>query len=65
MQGADQEFLFSDEDECASGTDSCICFAGLGVLGCVESCVNTVGSYTCGCNAGFALDADGVTCIGR
>lgn len=28
-------------------------------------CRNTIGSYTCRCNQGFALDEDGIRCIGK
>jgi hypothetical protein len=41
----------TDIDECATGTDNCSDNA---------SCTNTVGSFSCACNAGYS--GDGVTC---
>ena len=41
----------ADVDECALGTDTCHTNA---------SCTNTVGSYACACNPGFA--GDGMSC---
>ena len=44
---------FIDLDECTTGSDSCD----------VNSvCQNTVGSYTCSCNAGYT--GDGKPCNG-
>ncbi|RKH14836.1 hypothetical protein D7V97_01700 [Corallococcus sp. CA053C] len=40
-----------DVNECAAGTDNCNDNA---------TCTNTVGSFTCACNAGY--EGDGVTC---
>ncbi|GMU01565.1 hypothetical protein KH5H1_56850 [Corallococcus caeni] len=40
-----------DANECAAGTDNCDENA---------TCTNTVGSFTCACNAGY--EGDGVTC---
>ena len=45
--------LFSDIDECSGGTHSCS-----------QICINVLGSFFCGCNRGYLLDADGTTCIG-
>ena len=45
--------MFSDIDECSDGTDDCS-----------ETCINTVGSFACGCNSGYVLDDDGVICNG-
>ena len=42
-----------DIDECSLSTDRCD-----------QSCQNTVGSYTCSCNAGYTLDGNGQTCDG-
>ena len=42
-----------DIDECANNTDNCI-----------QTCTNTEGSFTCGCNDGYILDSDGTTCNG-
>ena len=48
---------FIDLDECTTGSDSCD----------VNSvCQNTVGSYTCSCNAGYTGDGkpcNGILCI--
>ena len=33
--------------------------------GCAHTCTNSVGSYACSCNIGFALDADNHGCIGK
>jgi hypothetical protein len=41
-----------DVDECA------------GVNDCQQLCENTVGSYSCSCNIGFTLQADGRNCTG-
>ena len=32
---------------------------------CEQSCTNTVGSFVCGCNAGFELQSDGRSCNGE
>ena len=45
--------MFSDIDECSDGTDDCS-----------QTCTNTVGSFICGCNSGYELDSDGLTCNG-
>lgn len=45
--------FLSDNDECALGTNHCS-----------QNCRNTVGSYTCSCNAGYRLNADGQRCDG-
>ena len=42
-----------DIDECSDGTHYCS-----------QTCTNTVGSFTCGCNYGYLLDVDGTTCNG-
>ena len=31
---------------------------------CTQICTNTEGSFTCECNSGYQLDADGTTCNG-
>jgi len=41
-----------DLDECAQGTSQCS-----------QICLNTPGSFTCGCQPGFQLDFDGRGCI--
>ena len=33
--------------------------------GCAHTCTNSVGSYACSCNTGFALDTDNHGCIGK
>ncbi|KAI8505851.1 dendrite reproteinration, partial [Branchiostoma belcheri] len=38
-------------DECAADIDNC-----------AQVCINTDGSFTCGCNDGYVLNADGVSC---
>ena len=43
----------ADVDECAMGIDNCD-----------QNCANTMGSYTCTCNAGYQLNSDGHTCNG-
>ncbi|XP_072042492.1 uncharacterized protein [Amphiura filiformis] len=45
------EYSCDDIDECAAGTDNCDPNA---------ACTNTVGFFTCECNAGFT--GDGITC---
>ena len=42
-----------DEDECTVGDDFCD-----------QTCTNTVGSYTCGCNHGYVLNSNGYSCDG-
>ena len=44
-------FFNVDVDEC--GADSCS-----------QTCTNTQGSFTCGCNDGYVLNVDGTTCDG-
>ena len=46
--------IITDIDECAEGTGQC-----------VHNCHNTIGSYTCSCNTGYRLNADGFTCVGN
>ena len=46
--------MFADIEECAVGTDNCAATA---------TCTNTLGSFTCACNAGYS--GDGVTCTGE
>ena len=31
---------------------------------CSQTCTNTEGSFTCGCNSGYELDVDGTSCNG-
>ena len=46
-------FCNVDVDECDEDTD-----------GCSQTCTNTVGGFTCGCNDGYVLNVDGTTCDG-
>ena len=50
-------------DECAAGTDECVCAPDL--VSCNVHCSNIDGSYICGCSAGYDVQADGLTCIGE
>ena len=54
--------FFLDYDECNTATDDCVCSR---LPGCISTCTNTpLGSYTCGCIAGFTLAIDERTCEG-
>ena len=44
----------ADIDECARDTD-----------GCEHNCINSVGSYFCSCNTGYALTMDSKNCTGE
>ena len=44
-------YTTSDINECSSGTHNC-----------AQVCNNTAGSFTCSCNSGFTLAADGRSC---
>ena len=46
-------FYNVDVDECGDDTD-----------GCSQTCTNTEGSFTCGCNDGYMLNVDGTSCDG-
>ena len=46
-------YPFQDIDECTEGTDRC-----------EQNCHNNVGSYTCTCNTGYRLNANGYGCDG-
>ena len=35
-----------------------------GIDDCSQTCTNTNGSFTCGCNNGYLLDVNGATCNG-
>ncbi len=52
---------FADINECLLNSHTCTCGT---LTGCAAFCIDTEGSYTCGCSAGFDLAADGQTCIG-
>ena len=45
--------IHPDIDECSDGTHDCS-----------QTCTNTIASYTCGCNTGYLLETDGITCSG-
>ena len=45
---------------CCTDIDEC----GLGTHQCAQNCSNTVGSYTCSCQTGYTLNADGQHCDG-
>lgn len=45
--------LFADIVECHTDEHNCS-----------QDCSNTVGSFKCGCRAGYSLQEDGVTCTG-
>ena len=44
----------TDINECLANTNNC-----------AQTCSNTVGSFTCGCNSGFTLDSNAQTCSGE
>ena len=54
--------LFLDIDECTTGAHVCTCD---NLAGCSPVCLDTVGSYTCDCSAGFTISGDGITCLGE
>ena len=43
----------SDINECTSRSHNC-----------AQACTNTAGSFTCSCNSGYTLAADGHSCTG-
>lgn len=45
---------FSDVNECLTNNG-----------GCSQTCTNSVGSFSCGCNTGYLLANDGRTCNGE
>ena len=55
-----------DIDECdPTNINLCTC-DGLEVDGCISTCVDTDGAYTCTCSGGgFEVDTDFHTCIGK
>lgn len=45
--------IFVDINECLTNNGNCS-----------STCNNTVGSYSCSCESGYALDVDGHNCTG-
>ena len=45
-------YLFSDINECEDDH------------GCSQICINKIGTFTCECNDGYILQADGKQCLG-
>ena len=52
----------SAENECLTGSHDCSCND---LEGCAVTCVDSVGTYSCYCNAGFVLFTDRLTCIDK
>ena len=46
-------FFSSDIDECSDGTHNCSVI-----------CTNTEGNFICGCDIGYLLDTEEITCNG-
>ena len=46
-------FFNADIDECFEGTNNCS-----------QTCTNTEGNFTCGCNDGYRLDSNERSCNG-
>ena len=42
-----------DRNECLANADDCD-----------QICIDTIGSYSCSCNAGYTLASDGRQCLG-
>eukprot|EP00731_Ephydatia_muelleri_P037516 Em0494g1a len=42
---------YPDTNECATNNGNC-----------AQTCINSIGTYTCSCNIGYTLNADGRTC---
>jgi hypothetical protein len=53
--------IVADLDECAVPSHACTCS---GLLGCISTCTNSIGSYTCGCNTGFEINVAATDCLG-
>ena len=47
-------YTIADIDECSQGTDEC-----------EHNCNNTLGSFFCSCDTGYALTLDGRNCTGK
>ena len=45
---------------CAEDIDECVLLQD----DCSQVCINTIGSYECGCRKGYKLRSDGRTCVG-
>ena len=37
----------------------------LGISGCNQNCINTIGSYVCSCYLGYQIISDNRTCMGK
>ena len=46
-------YILTDTDECARKIDNCS-----------QNCRNIPGSFECGCDVGYELSSDGMTCQG-
>ena len=53
----------TDITSCSSLTDIDECSMGMAM--CVHNCTDTHGSYTCSCQPGYTLGADGYSCVGK
>ena len=47
-------YCLADIDECEEENNDC-----------AQTCSNTIGSYTCGCNLGYQLATDQRSCLGK
>ena len=48
-------------NDCNVDKNECLVSNG----GCAQNCHNTIGSFTCSCNAGYALSSNGKGCNGK
>ena len=49
----DFDSFFLDTDECARN-----------ISGCIQNCINSIGSYICSCHPGYDIKDDKRICIG-
>ncbi len=56
--------VVSDENECLTGGGVHPCICDTGLIGRAPTCTDTVGSFTCGCDGGYAIvpTTDTFTC---